>query len=737
MSVSDNFKYVIEAFSSKQYDVKEELINHDNAFLNSFLSYGIYTGRKYLLDFIHNSSPAMKKYQYNYAGKADFLQVSNRLAENIKNIYLNDAFNNDKLRNVTVNGVKYDPDLYYNNPQVEINTDYPLYSSVDFTNGKTIYINNRSSNDHLSETQKLGSDNIALYSYKNDNTLEEINDSNKYRIENSSMRNMHLEKTSTNIMVDLLALKRKKKPVSPIIASDVASPEADKVIQEIIQKNTGNLTIKKAYEIYMGDFIRKTFDLVDLPNLDSHLYHSEKYNYRTNVKFENGLYEALNNLASAGVFRSKNPDGTFTLHVAFRGTDTEASSMTKYIHKAYADMTAYYDCFKPLEKAVLEYAQDKSNNISKLHVSGHSLGGSMVQQFFSSNDVKEFQKQSSIDVRGYTYGAPGSLKKLWYSLLPEAYHTIRNKKFKQLGMQIYNSMKDTLMDQVLVIRNSLATKDPTFIASALTTSFFQLGNDAITWGLPSLSNKIKNRLDRKNSPITEYSHTGDLIPRVGWLGYDKMGRGITLDDMVSNNQREVMMFENTGHDARALQKIEAQKKEDIQLIIKCIKYAHDKKLSKFKNIGLSATMSNGSFLLVFAKRTISSAHEILIAKPLSLVKKVVALDYHDMLRYVKNLNHHVDNLLTQNPELKELHLTPRIEQFEIHNAKFTKAYKLFEHSHYLGEDSLGKNPGMKVKGVSEVLKMVQKRRIANMISQDVIGEDSLLTKVTVKRNDFR
>lgn len=258
-------------------------------------------------------------------------------------------------------------------------------------------------------------------------------------------------------------------------------------IKKHLMQESMNFTAKKAYETYIGDYIRKNFDLVNLP-IKNEQYISDTYGYSTDIKFANGNYEALDNLACAGVFRSKNPDGSFTLHVAFRGTDTVAKPFAEYVSKAYSDMSAYYDCFKPLEKAILEYAKNPKNNIAKLDISGHSLGGAMVQEFFRSEDVKN----SGLNMKGYTYGSPGSLKKIWHIFGPALYHTIRHGKFKQLGAACL----------------SLIKRDYAY-----------------------------------NPNIVQYKHQGDLIPFAGWLGYKNSGHSIELKDVASVNREDTILFD--------------------------------------------------------------------------------------------------------------------------------------------------------------------------------------------------
>jgi hypothetical protein len=129
-----------------------------------------------------------------------------------------------------------------------------------------------------------------------------------------------------------------------------------------------SLTTKKMYELYTSFFMTEKFEPVLLSVQSEGIYESEKYGYITPYHSSLGDYEALNNLARAGIFRSKKPDGTYILHLSFRGTDTDARTFKEFVTDAYLDMSAYYDAFKPLEKAVVEFLNNPENNVSELHV---------------------------------------------------------------------------------------------------------------------------------------------------------------------------------------------------------------------------------------------------------------------------------------------------------------------------------------------------------------------------------
>jgi hypothetical protein len=500
----DSFRFLNGSRKQKNL-LKEQLIEHDNAFLNSLLSYGVYTRNKWSLDLIKNSNKIMANHAVN--------------------------INSD------------------------LHTPQPL-------------------------------------------------------------------KTTAQQAID------------KITAHALEDSYSNQLISDRLVSDNGDLTLKDSYDIYIADYIRHTFELVDLPNLKSHSYTSEKYGYTTDVQFNNGDYKSLNNLANAGVFKSLNADGTFTLHLAFRGTDKEARNMFDYVTKAYADMSSYYDAFKPLEKAILEYAKDPKNNISNLHVTGHSLGGTMVQEFFASEDTKN----SGLNIKGYTYGAPGNRKQAWNGVAPALYHAIKHGKFKQLGQAILDG--------------------------------------------------ILNNYQPENPNISQYTHRGDLIPLAGALGYKSSGHSIEINDIASKNINDSRMLDNYTN-------ISTQHKKP--------------QFSKFK-------------LLV-------KAHEIFIEKPIIVIKKAITFEYHDMLRYVQNVNHHVDSILTKNKDLSCLNLTPRIEEFIIYKNKYQKSmtgsYDAIT-EHMIKERKIPKAPPS-MQGLTD--RMLAYRR-KNSILQDITHGTAITPKLT-------
>jgi hypothetical protein len=352
-----------------------------------------------------------------------------------------------------------------------------------------------------------------------------------------------------------------------------------------------SLTTKKMYELYTSFFMTEKFEPVLLSVQSEGIYESEKYGYITPYHSSLGDYEALNNLARAGIFRSKKPDGTYILHLSFRGTDTDARTFKEFVTDAYLDMSAYYDAFKPLEKAVVEFLNNPENNVSELHVNGHSLGGAMVPEFFKSSEVQKCKTP----MKGFTYGAPGNSKKSLYSIIPNLYHAIVKGKFGDLGLSC--------------------------MAAAIGIDF-----------------------NIKDSRIVQYTHSGDLIPKVANLIYKQEGEAIHLEDIADGNAHESYLL--TG-----------------------------KKLITFNNKNKNIFTKSWNYTKYF-----------LIEKPKDFLQKAFTFQYHDMLRYIMNIEHKAQTLTKKlkNPEEAKTYL-PNLTSFNEYKTSYysveKKDSKMEKHIH--------------------------------------------------------
>lgn len=100
--------------------------------------------------------------------------------------------------------------------------------------------------------------------------------------------------------------------------------------------------------------------------------------------------------------------GTKVLALTFRGTDDMANAIKGQTFTK-SGLQAYYDGFSALLDAVVAHANKSSNGIDAVVVTGHSLGGSMVD-LFMMQDRSRFSNK--IDVQAVSVGSAGLVSSL-------------------------------------------------------------------------------------------------------------------------------------------------------------------------------------------------------------------------------------------------------------------------------------------------------------------------------------
>lgn len=254
-------------------------------------------------------------------------------------------------------------------------------------------------------------------------------------------------------------------------------------------------------------------------------YQSKNFHYTTNCLFQPGDYRALDGLARAGVFISKDAKGNNVLHVTFRGTDPEYKearlekpkgwirqtlSFLRYVAKAYLDMQAYSDSFVPLKQAVMLFAKDPANNIQSIHLSGHSLGAAPVNAWTKDT---QFLTQCNASVLGFTFGGVGGKKRFGYDLPTSLYQAVKNNMsgvFTLMG-----ALKNSILDNgynkhyngnIYKVHGLSKVKSP-----YIWKKFGIRGTDYL------------DTTEIESATVNCYVVPGDIVPGVSTLTYQKQG----------------------------------------------------------------------------------------------------------------------------------------------------------------------------------------------------------------------
>ncbi|MEI8716341.1 hypothetical protein [Mesorhizobium sp. ISC11] len=118
-------------------------------------------------------------------------------------------------------------------------------------------------------------------------------------------------------------------------------------------------------------------------------------------QFESGLFAARSAQAADAdaLVLTGIVGNSRTLVVAFRGTDEFLLESPEW-----HDPTDYYGLFRPLVDALKSYIADSENGVEQVLVTGHSLGGAMVQYLIN----EDLQGSGSANVKGFTFGSIGA-----------------------------------------------------------------------------------------------------------------------------------------------------------------------------------------------------------------------------------------------------------------------------------------------------------------------------------------
>lgn len=141
-----------------------------------------------------------------------------------------------------------------------------------------------------------------------------------------------------------------------------------------------------------------------------------------------------------------------TFHIAFRGTepdikevsktDTNKNEFIKYFLDDYPNMTHHYDVIKPFVEQAIKLT--RACNIPNLEITGHSLGGSMVDVFLEQN--KKNPDLNGIAYQGYAFGNPFGMSTR--NKVEQFFENGAGQKIKKTLDSMFNLDAETMVNEM-------------------------------------------------------------------------------------------------------------------------------------------------------------------------------------------------------------------------------------------------------------------------------------------------
>lgn len=299
-------------------------------------------------------------------------------------------------------------------------------------------------------------------------------------------------------------------------------------------------------------------------------------------RFSFGLFISVDNLQTVnGTEKEK------TFHIAFRGTDpdikefsktdTNKNEFLKYFLDDYPNMSHHYEVIKPFVEQAIKFSN--SCRIHNIEVTGHSLGGAMVDLFLEKN--KHNPDLDGVKHKGYAFGNPfgmstrnkveqffegdagqkikKTIDKLTNIDTENAVNEIRKKvrntgkKFLHIGLNagISVGLSITKIEPNEVIHNyikQMAVKwgfDSVVLVSSvgirLLCNLYKITKQGFSPEL-IVDENFKKIEDSSNSRLISVQHSGDPVPTGGALLYQHKGTRYLVSDKneVFNKDTEPM-----------------------------------------------------------------------------------------------------------------------------------------------------------------------------------------------------
>ena len=209
------------------------------------------------------------------------------------------------------------------------------------------------------------------------------------------------DKPTSDLRVTEIANERSIHDLAGNVLSGVVTQDLGLVVEPPVNLTGSNLVIEmaelanEAYSKSAGAAQAESRNWKPLSAADLNLPASNAY------KLSNGVFSASILLGEAdALVLEGNVNGKKTLTVSFQGT----SDLGQVID--WPNFRAYYSNFLPLIQAIGTYVQ--TDKIQQVLVTGHSLGGAMVQDFMADVTEGKVDGINASMVSGYTWGSPGA-----------------------------------------------------------------------------------------------------------------------------------------------------------------------------------------------------------------------------------------------------------------------------------------------------------------------------------------
>lgn len=288
-------------------------------------------------------------------------------------------------------------------------------------------------------------------------------------------------------------------------------------------------------------------------------------------RFSFGLYN------SAEIINHEDGSSTKqrTSHIAFRGTepdikefsktDTNKNEFIKYFLEDYPNMTHHYDFLQPFIEQATKLS--KESNIHNMEITGHSLGGAMVDVFLQKNKNNPYLED--VTYQGFAFGNPfgistrnkieqvfegefgQKLQKNVDKLLDVSADTVVNeirKKVRQTGKQFMNvgintgialgctlthiEPNDMTQNYVKNVAKKWGFEVPALLSSVGIRFICNLCKIAKQSFSPEqvVDENFKKIEDNPNSRLISVQHSGDPVPTGGSLLYQHKGNRYLVSD---------------------------------------------------------------------------------------------------------------------------------------------------------------------------------------------------------------